>query len=390
MTGRVLFVDDDPGILNAFRRRLYRKFDLVTAEGPKEGLDSLAGEGPFAVVVSDQKMPEMDGVTFLSEVRNRAPDAIRIMLTGNADQQTAVEAINEGHIFRFLNKPCSPDQLSAAIEAALAQHRLITGERELLEKTLAGSVKVLVDVLTLRDPETFAQTARLREWGRRVASRMGWDDGWALDMTIMLSRIGRITLPAGLTAKLEADAELTEDERALVAQTPQVAHDLIANIPRMEAIATAVRYQAKGFDGSGFPDDETSGEAIPKNARVLRVLSDLAAASAGDEPGASAFAALEGERQLYDPEILAAARDCLLVAADNEAEEAPKFEHLDVPVYLLRPDDRLEADIMCGDGSLVLSSGHRLSPAMLSKIRQINKINAIVEPVRVVRQLAEE
>lgn len=390
MTGRVLFVDDDPGILNAFRRRLYKKFDLVTAEGPKEGLDSLAGEGPFAVVVSDQKMPEMDGVTFLSEVRNRAPDAIRIMLTGNADQQTAVEAINEGHIFRFLNKPCSPDQLSAAIDAALAQHRLITGERELLEKTLAGSVKVLVDVLTLRDPETFAQTSRLREWGRRLADHMNWEDGWALDMTIMLSSIGRITLPAALTAKLDAGADLTEDERAMVAQTPQVAHDLIANIPRMEPIATAVRYQSKGFDGSGFPDDETSGEAIPKNARVLRILADLAAASGGDEPGAAAFAALEAESRLHDPEILVAARDCLLAAEDNEAEEAPKLERLEVPVYLLRPDDRLDADIMCSDGSLVLSSGHRLSPAMLTKIRQINKINPVAEPVPVIREVAAE
>src|ERR1700722_15579286 len=104
---KILLVDDEPNVLSAFQRQLSRRFEVQTALGPIEGLAALKEAQEFAVVGADMRMPEMSGVEFLAIVKQRAPDVVRMMLTGNADQATAIEAINHGNIFRFLNKPCS-------------------------------------------------------------------------------------------------------------------------------------------------------------------------------------------------------------------------------------------------------------------------------------------
>ena len=137
---RILLVDDDPNVLAGYTRTLRRQLIVETAPGGDAGLAAIAERGPFAVVVSDMRMPGMDGVQFLSQVRRRAPQTVRMMLTGNADQQTAIEAVNEGHIFRFISKPCPPERLLKNLLAGCHQHRLVTAERELLEQTLQGSV----------------------------------------------------------------------------------------------------------------------------------------------------------------------------------------------------------------------------------------------------------
>lgn len=112
MSYKILCVDDDSNILQGYKRALRRDFDIFIAEGGLEALSIIEKEGPFAVVVSDMRMPVMDGVQFLSRVRDIAPETVRMMLTGNADQQTAIIAVNEGNIFRFLTKPCPPDVLA--------------------------------------------------------------------------------------------------------------------------------------------------------------------------------------------------------------------------------------------------------------------------------------
>ncbi len=136
MTNKILFVDDDMNILSSFRRRLGRRFDITTLLGGERGLEALDDEGPFAVVITDQRMPNMDGIAFLGEVRKRAPDTVRIMLTGNTDVTTAIKAVNEGSIFRFFTKPYPLDDLASAIEVGLEQYNLVTAERELRDVQL--------------------------------------------------------------------------------------------------------------------------------------------------------------------------------------------------------------------------------------------------------------
>ena len=157
MSEKILFVDDEPGVLEGFRRLLHKEFLLDTAGSGREGLAAIAsaGDDPYAVIVSDMRMPGMDGVQFLSRVRITSGDSVRIALTGYADIQAASNAVNEGAIFRFLTKPCEKEVLAKALTAALIQHRLVIAEKGLLEKTLRGSVKVLTDVLSLVNPAGF-------------------------------------------------------------------------------------------------------------------------------------------------------------------------------------------------------------------------------------------
>ena len=162
MPEKILCVDDEPNILNAYKRALRGTFLIETAAGGAEGLAILKGPDPFAVVVSDMRMPGMDGVEFLREVKQIVPDTVRIMLTGNSDQQTAIDAVNRGSIFRFLTKPCSPEDLSQAIDAAIQQYRLVMAEKELPEKTLTGCVKTLTDILSLVNPTAFSRAGRPR------------------------------------------------------------------------------------------------------------------------------------------------------------------------------------------------------------------------------------
>src|ERR1035438_9523234 len=144
---KILLVDDDSNILEGYRRGLIREFLLETALGGEQALTLAAENGPYAVVVSDMRMPGMDGIQLLSRIKALSPDTIRVMLTGNTDTDTAINAINEGSIFRFLNKPCSKEVMAKTITAALMQYRLVTAEKHLLEQTLSGSLQVLTEVL---------------------------------------------------------------------------------------------------------------------------------------------------------------------------------------------------------------------------------------------------
>ncbi len=138
MNEKILFVDDEKNILDGYRRNLRGTFNIETVESGYAALELISTQGPYAVVVSDMRMPEMDGVELLTNVEKQTPDTIRIMLTGNADQKTATDALNKGHIFQFLNKPCSKEKLIDVIDAAIIQYRQSKKNKERLDKALTG------------------------------------------------------------------------------------------------------------------------------------------------------------------------------------------------------------------------------------------------------------
>ena len=188
MNEKILCVDDDINILRAFRRLMQKEYMFEIANSGQAALTLIAEQGPFAVVVSDLKMPEMDGVQFLTTVREKSPDSIRVMLTGQADLETAIAAVNEGNIFRFLTKPCSPEILGKTLQAALEQYRLVTAERTLLRQTLVGSVQVVTNTLNLVNPTAFGQGSRLKPSG---------DSNWPLSLADWLHDATVISLAKG-------------------------------------------------------------------------------------------------------------------------------------------------------------------------------------------------
>ena len=176
---RVLIVDDEPDLLAGLVRALRSEhFVLITAGSGADALDLLENHGPFAVIVSDLRMPVMDGVELLGRARAVCPDTVRILFTGQPDMEKAIAAVNEGAIFRFITKPCSRVVLALTLKGAVEQHRLITAERVLLEQTLRGSIKALTDVLGLASPMAFGRATRLRHSVSGLISAMGIVQGW--------------------------------------------------------------------------------------------------------------------------------------------------------------------------------------------------------------------
>lgn len=220
MTQRILCVDDDPNILLGYQRALRKHFTIEVALDGEEALEAVRTQGPYAVVVADMRMPGMNGVELLTQVRQIAPSTVRMMLTGNADQQTALDAVNQGQIFRFMTKPCPPENFAVALTAALEQYRLVSAEKELLSKTLNGSIKVLSDILMLACPTAFGCASRVRTLVRATADRMGDPAGWMAEMAAMLSPIGCIAVPDDILQKVSSGAPMTDKESEAFAVHP--------------------------------------------------------------------------------------------------------------------------------------------------------------------------
>lgn len=381
MSTRILCVDDDSNILAAYQRGLRRTFSIDVATSGTEALKILRDHGPYAVVVADMRMPGMDGVQLLTEVKRLCPDTVRVMLTGNADQQTAIEAINKGHIFRFLAKPTPPEVLAAALSAGLEQYRLITAERELLEKTLSGSVRLLTDVLSLIDPVSFGRGQILKDNIRSFAQHLNVGQTWDLEMAAMLSHIGCVTVPPPVLLKVRSGFGLTGAERDLMARVPEFGARLLSNIPRLESVARIVLYQNKNFDGTGFPLDGVAGQDIPIGARILKVLADLEQCEAEGKPKHKAIEEMRARGDCYDPMVLKAA--CASFDLSPPESPAGSTQDLAVSVKDLHPGCLLLADVKTTDGILIVKAGMTVSLALLERLRNFANMAGVQEPIPV-------
>lgn len=307
MTERILFVDDEPQVLDGYRRQLGRNYRTECSLGGEEALELIAADGPFAVVVSDMQMGGMNGIEFLAKVRKVAPDTVRIMFTG-AKQETAVGAVNEGNIFRFLSKPCPTDQLEAALEAGLAQYRQVVAERTLLSSTLTGAVKVLTDILAVARPVAFGRTERVRLNVRRLAKELAPGLLWRAELAALLSQVGCVGLSEEVLTKAYAGKQILPRDAGLYREHPRTGCNLLKNVPRLEQVAEIILQQEKHFDGSGFPEDEIADENIPLEARILKVAIDIDTLTLAGASLADAIAEMSTRGGTYDPAVLEAAQ----------------------------------------------------------------------------------
>jgi len=383
MSMKILCVDDEPNILSGYQRALRKQFEIETASGGAEALQKIKTSGPYAVLVTDMRMPGMDGVQFLKEARQVAPDSVRIMLTGNADQQTATDAVNDGHIFRFLSKPCPPEDLARALSAGLEQYRLVTAEKELLEKTLGGTIKMLIEILSSVDPALFGRAQALRQSMRTLAAalladgKLTREELWPLELAALLAEIGAVTIPPFVIDKVRRGATLTEDEQKIWNRVPETGYTLLRNIPRLEPVAEIVRFQRKHYDGGGVPLGLLSGALIPQGARMLKVLLDMAEVEAGNISRRGALALMLRQAQRYDPQILAAVRQCL----GEDKQAAPKAPSVAVALNRLATGHVLAKDILTADGKVLLTAGRKLTDVLLERLHNYAAVVSIQEPI---------
>ena len=376
MTERILFVDDEPNVLDAIKRQLANKFRIDTVTAPQEALEKVSQNGSYAVVVSDLRMPVMDGIQFLSKVRDISPDTIRMMLTGNADLDTAIKAVNEGSVFRFLTKPCAEDELISVLNVGLKQYRLVTAEKELLEKTLRGGIEVMTDLLSMANPEAFGRSLRVNRAVAEIASQLGVSDLWQLDTAAMLSQIGWLLLPSYTLLKLYDGRKLTSVETKTLNMNPKISADLIKNIPRMEQVAEIILYQNKHFDGSGQPDDKRWGELIPLGSRILKVALDFDLLEAQGISKGDALTQMYDRNGWYDLEILDALEK-VVVGLEKD------FQVREVKVFELKARMILDQDVRSTTGQLLISRRRQLNAVSLRRLRYFEQNSSIQQPIRV-------
>lgn len=379
MNPKVLLVDDDEHILAGYQRNLRKQFELDVASAGHVGLERIQRTGPYAVVVADMQMPVMNGIEFLTKVEQLAPDSVRIMLTGNADQKTAMDAVNDGHVFRFLTKPCAPETLKSALQVGVRQYQLINAERELLENTLNGGIKVMTEILALTDPPSFMRAQRLRDAVRQFAVARSMPNTWELELAAMLAPIGYVSIPASVLAKLRASCGLTDSEKKMLMRVPEIGANLLSNVPRLDGVSRAVLYQNKNYDGSGFPGDNVAGEAIPIYARILRVLQDLISLESATLTRAKALTKMKDCVGRYDPKVLesVAASFDVFLAVDGAGDSRS------VALSELRAGQVLSADVTTTDGILIVTAGTRITPMLLEKLLNFAELNAFRGPVKI-------
>lgn len=382
MSDGILCVDDDANILDGYKRHLRKEFKLETAVGPEQGLQMVAERGPFAVVVSDLQMPGMSGIQFLARVREQSPDTVRILLTGNADLQTSIDAINQGQIFRFLTKPCTPEALANTLKAGLAQYRLITAEHELLEHTLSGSIKVLCEVLSLVNPEAFGRSARITRYVEAMAAELHVSELWAIKTAAMLSQIGCVILPEAVLKKVYKGEKLTPEESQLFNQHPFVAFDLIGKIPRMTRVAEIIKYQDKYYDGVGVSGDQRQGNEIPMEARILKVALDFDALESAGKTKIEAFAQLTQRKGWYDPTVVNALKTAF-------AKEI-KYEMRATVVADLHEGMILAEDITSSTEVLLASKGQEVTQSLIMRLQNFTGTSGIRQPFMVLIPMSSQ
>ena len=386
---RILFVDDEPDLLEGIQRMLFRerqRWEMHFATSGAAGLAELA-KVSFAVVVADMRMPQMDGIEFLKRARQGVPDTVRMMLTGNTDQETAIKAVNDGNVFRFMTKPVERETLVRVIEAGIEQHRLITAEKELLTGTLVGSVALLTELLSETDPDSHTHALWLRDMARAAIKELKLSSVWEIVLAATLSRISFLTLPTGLASKARQRRELSAPEQEVINALPEVGARLIGKIPRLEGVAKIILYLQKNYDGSGFPDDKVEGQGIPLGARVLRIFEDLAHLSRSETSRYRVLSLMQERRGWYDPALLEQLFP-LFVPPRNAA--TGDEEVVEVRVDDLHLGDRILANITSEDGQLILALGNRISPASLEKIRVSAVLTGIKEPILIEKRFAKE
>jgi CheY-like chemotaxis protein len=371
---RILCVDDEPNVLEGLSLHLRRRFEVATAGGGAEALALLERDGATDVIISDMRMPGMDGAAFLGRARELYPHTVRMLLTGQADMASAISAVNNGQIFRFLTKPCAPADMLAAVAAAVEQRRLITAEKVLLEQTLHGSIKALTDVLALTHPTSFGRAMRIKQNVSDLADAIGLVERWQVEVAAMLSQLGTVALPPEVSEKVYFGRPLTPQEEAMVARGPQVTEQLLGHIPRLEAVRHILAGLHKPLGREAGASD-AERELIARAVKMLRIAVDYDVMEGQGHEPSLAFASMRGHTERYDAELLEA-------FASARGEGAPQMEVHDLPLRELVTGMVVAQDVMMVSGALLVARGYELTGSLLERLRNFRP-GTVREPIHV-------
>lgn len=374
MNEKILFVDDEPNVLHSIQRQLHKRFDIAIAEGADEALRVLRDDGPFAVIVSDMRMPKMSGIELLTRVKNMYPETVRLMLTGNADQETAMEAVNNGQIFRFLTKPCPQGTFVTSLALALRQHRLVTVEKELLQQTLRGSVNVLAELLAVANPLAFSAGSRIKNYVVAVAEALHLPRVWQFEIAALLSQIGCFSLPVEILTKVYANKQLSDEEAWMYTNHPAVGAALLEKIPRLENITQMITLQMKRYDEY---DDALTAHHVDEvliGAQILHAVIDFDRQQFMGMGHQEAIARMRKQKNGYNPKVLEA-------LAGVRTESTGQL--LNLKVDQITDGMTTTENVITKTGVLIIPKGQVITIPILQGLKNFAAQVGIVEPIKV-------
>jgi CheY-like chemotaxis protein len=360
----VLCVDDEPQVLAGLSVSLRRRYEVLIATSGPEALDVLAARPDTAVVMSDMRMPGMDGAALLAKAKDAAPDVVRMLLTGYSEIDAAIAAVNQGQIFRFLTKPCPTMTLLSSMYHAVEQHRLITAERVLLEQTLRGVIKALTDVLALTNPVSFGRASRIKAKVSRLAAALELPDRWQVEVAAMLSHLGSIVLAPDTAERVYHGQPLSEAEHRMVARVPEITDQLLANIPRMEDVRGILEASSKPYLYFEAIEEERDAR-LARAGHVLKMAIDFDALETAHRSSVAAIDALQARGGDYDASVLAALPALLGPGSTHEPREVP-FAGLKVGMIVAE-------DVHIDGGAMLAARGLELTAGMVERMHNMRK-----------------
>jgi response regulator RpfG family c-di-GMP phosphodiesterase len=356
----VLCVDDDALVLDILTRAIGGDYEVLTSSSGAEALQLIESSESIQVVVSDHRMPGLSGAQLLQIVREQYPLIVRVLLTGETDLIEAVAAMNQAGLFRFLLKPATRPILLDTLQAAVAQYQLQVAERELLQKTLIGTMRALSDVLAIANPIAFGHVGRIQELALAVANQMKLPEQWPLEFASLASQLGHITLPERTLRHLYAGDSLSPQESAQVTQSALVAERILKRIPRLGPVTDILSSLATGRKIDGSRTCESIG------AEILRVVSAYEAVERTTASRDTAVHRLRAQATRFDPEVVNALTELLGLKLVED-------ETIEVPIDRMCVDMIVAQDVCTRTGALLVPKGYRVSESFMARLGNFNR-----------------
>ncbi len=375
---KILCVDDEPMILESLESVLRRKYSVFTAKSASEGLALIQQQGPFAVILSDMRMPGMDGAKFLAKAREIAPDTVRMLLTGYAEMSAAIGAVNEGQIFRFLTKPCPQVLLLSAMRDAVQQHELITAQKVLLEQTLRGSIQALIDILSLSNPRIFGLATGIRESVREMALGVGLEELWAVEVAAMLYHIGYMILVPEIAEKVHSGVKLEPAEEEKVKMLPKITEQLLEDIPRLEPVRSIIRNQSRPRLATAKLNRNDAVEVGTEALRIALAFDQLIKSGMSED---SALSLMKSRNTVYDPELLD-------VFSSLKNLQSGLRNLKEIKIAEIKAGMILNDDLKLRGGTLLAPRGYTVTQSFIERIRGF-PADSVKEPICVVVKTKE-
>ena len=385
---QILCIDDDPDVLEGLTLTLRKLGDVHVANGGAEAL-ALAEQLPaLAVVICDMRMPLRNGAEVLSDFRRLHPDATRVLLTGYSDIDDAVAAINNGHIFRFLHKPCDSGPLNEAIGDAIAQHRLVTAEKVLLEQTVRGCVQILVEGLAINSPAAYGQCQRVCTLVKSLVKKGGGMPTWVPEVAIMMSGLGLVPLDASVQEKVLFGKPLDADEQERLIKSQQGVLEMLEKIPRIEQVRDLMRLLESSLLGQMESQPEMI-QRLDKLAKLIAMVRQYVRLEATGMRSSEAITQLKRAAEVPEAWLDALGED----VSDDDNSHAVEMR-MEVPMSLLLGGMVLVQPIHNANGMLLAPSGHTVSDGFVRRLSELRpdlrhtKIPVIV-PAAIVGQVQQ-